>query len=149
MLEPPHTYPNRIVERNSFMKDTWLYHRGDIYLVDLGKPIGSVQGGCRPAVVIQNDIGNQYGPTLIVAPITSRIWKKAEQPTHCRLDKMECLSDSSMVLLEQITTIDKSLIRKYLGKFDKSQMNKIDYCIKISLGLCKIARAEIFTEGKL
>ena len=125
------------------MKDTWTYRRGEIYLADLGKPIGSVQGGCRPVAVIQNDVGNQYGPTLIVAPITSRIWKKAEQPTHYRLEKMECLSESSMVLLEQITTIDKSRVKKYLGKLDKSQMNKIDYCIEISLGLCEIGKVTL------
>ena len=131
------------------MNNNLTYRRGDILLADLGKPIGSVQGGCRPVVVIQNDIGNKYAPTLIVAPITSRIWKKAEQPTHYQLNKLECLSESSMVLLEQITTIDKSRVKKNIGKLDKAQMKKIDYCIEISLGLCEIGKVAISTEGKL
>ena len=117
------------------MKENWNYRRGDIYLVDLGTNVGSVQGGCRPVLLLQNDVGNQYGPTLIVAPITSRVWKKAEQPTHCRLKKMAGLNDNSMVLLEQITTIDKSRVKKHLGSLDKNQMRKVETCIGVSLGL--------------
>ncbi len=117
------------------MKENWKYHRGDIYLVDLGTNIGSEQSGCRPVLVLQNDVGNHYGPTLIVAPITSRTWKKTEQPTHCHLKKMAFLNDCSMVLLEQITTIDKCRIKKYMGALDAEQMSKIDVCIGVSLGL--------------
>ena len=117
------------------MKENWNYRRGDIYLVDLGSNVGSEQGGCRPVLLLQNDVGNHYGPTLIVAPITSRVWKKAEQPTHCRLEKMAGLNDNSMVLLEQITTIDKSRVKKYLGSLDKNQMRKVETCIGVSLGL--------------
>lgn len=131
------------------MNNTLNYRRGDILLADLGKPTGSVQGGCRPVVVIQNDIGNKHAPTLIVAPITSRTWKKAKQPTHYHLDKMDCLSESSMVLLEQITTIDKIRVKKHIGKLDKAQMKKVDYCIEISLGLCEVGKVELTTEGKL
>lgn len=86
-------------------------------------------------LTLQNDIGNHFGPTLIVAPITSRVWKKSEQPTHCRLENIACLNDCSMVLLEQITTIDKSRVKKYMGTLDKIQMRKVDACIAISLGL--------------
>ena len=117
------------------MKENWNYRRGDIYLVDLGKNIGSEQSGCRPVLTLQNDIGNHFGPTLIVAPITSRVWKKTEQPTHYRLENIDCLNDFSMVLLEQITTIDKSRVKKYMGTLDKDQMQKVDTCIGVSLGL--------------
>ena len=117
------------------MKQNWNYRRGDIYLVDLGSNVGSEQGGCRPVLLLQNDVGNHYGPTLIVAPITSRVWKKSEQPTHCRLEKMAGLSENSMVLLEQITTIDKSRVKKYMGTLDKEQMNRVAACIGVSLGL--------------
>ncbi len=117
------------------MKGTYNFRRGDIYLVDLGKKIGSEQSGCRPVVVIQNNVGNHYGPTLIVAPITSQIGKKTEQPTHCRLDSTAYLTNDSMVLLEQITTIDKCRIKKYMGTLDEDQMRKIDACIEVSLGL--------------
>ena len=125
------------------MNNNLTYRRGDILLADLGKPTGSVQGGCRPVVIIQNNIGNKHSPTLIVAPITSRTWKKSKQPTHYHLDKMNCLSESSMVLLEQITTIDKSCVKKYMGKLDKAQMKKDDYCIEISLGLCEIGKVTL------
>ena len=117
------------------MKENWNYRRGDIYLVDLGKNIGSEQSGCRPVLTLLIDIGNPFGPTLIVAPITSRVWKKSEQPTHCRLENIACLNDFSMVLLEQITTIDKSRVKKYMGTLDKDQMQKVDTCIGVSLGL--------------
>ena len=117
------------------MKQNWNYRRGDIYLVDLGSNVGSEQGGCRPVLLLQNDVGNHYGPTLIVAPITSRVWKKSEQPTHCCLEKMAGLNENSMVLLEQITTIDKSRVKKYMGTLDKEQMNRVAACIGVSLGL--------------
>lgn len=119
------------------MKDAWLYRRGDIYLVDLGKHFGSEQGGCRPVLLIQNNVGNYYGPTLIVAPITSRYNKKANQPTHFALVGVENLTSPSMVLAEQILTIDKSRVIKYLGKVSEEQMQNIDKAIMVSLGLDK------------
>lgn len=117
------------------MKDTWLYRRGDIYLVDLGKHYGSEQGGCRPVLLVQNNVGNYYGPTLIVAPITSRFTKKANHPTHFALVGVENLTSPSMVLAEQILTIDKSRVIKYLGKVSEEQMQNIDKAIMVSLGL--------------
>lgn len=67
------------------MNENWNYRRGDIYLADLNPYVGSEQGGTRPVLLLQNDAGNYFCPTLIIAPITSRVWKKSEQPTHCRI----------------------------------------------------------------
>lgn len=117
------------------MKYNWNYRRGDIYLVDLGKNIGSEQGGCRPVLAIQNNVGNHYGPTLIVAPITSRFWKKTNQPTHSVLEGVPNLTSPSVVLTEQIITIDKTRVMKYLGKVSDEQMNNIDKAIMVSLNL--------------
>ena len=117
------------------MKDNWNYRRGDIYLVDLGKNIGSEQGGCRPVWAIKNNVGNHYGPTLIVAQITSRFWKKANQPTHSVLEGVPNLTSPSVVLTEQIITIDKTRVMKYLGKVSDEQMNNIDKAIMVSLNL--------------
>ena len=80
------------------MKENWNYRRGDIYLVDLGTNTGSEQGGCRPVLLLQNDVGNHYAPTLIVAPISSRYWKKSKQPTHSLIEGIENLVSPSVVL---------------------------------------------------
>ena len=117
------------------MNENWNYRRGDIYLADLNPYVGSEQGGTRPVLLLQNDAGNYFCPTLIIAPITSRVWKKTEQPTHCRIENVKYLSDTSMVLLEQIKTIDKRRVKKYMGRLDKEQMSRVDDCIEISLGL--------------
>ena len=117
------------------MKDKRTYRRGDIYLVDLGNHCGSEQGGFRPVVVIQNDIGNKYAPTLIVAPITSRTWKKANQPTHFALVGVDNLVSPSVVLTEQILTIDKSRVIKFIGRISDEQMRSVDKAIKVSLGI--------------
>ena len=111
------------------------YHRGDIYLANLNPFVGSEQGGTRPVLVLQNNIGNFYCPTLIVAPITSRIWKKTEQPTHFYIKDTDFLDDPSIVLLEQIKTIDKRRVKEFIGKLDDDQMCKVNECIEISLGL--------------
>ena len=76
-----------------------------------------------------------FCPTLIVAPITSRVWKKTEQPTHCRIENLNCLNDSSMVLLEQIRTIDKRRVVRYIGRVSREQMDGVNEAIQISLGL--------------
>lgn len=117
------------------MNENWNYRRGDIYLADLNPYVGSEQGGTRPVLLLQNDAGNYFCPTLIIAPITSRVWKKTEQPTHYRIENVKSLNDTSMVLLEQIKTIDKSRVKKYMGRLDREQMRHIDDCIEISLGL--------------
>lgn len=119
------------------MKDTRTYRRGEIYLVDLGKRLGSEQGGCRPAIIVQNDVGNYYGPTLIVVPITSRFYKKPRQPTHYALDGVENLANPSVVLAEQLVTIDKLRVIKYLGKVSEEQMERIARTLEVSLDLCE------------
>lgn len=108
------------------MKENWVYRRGDIYLANLGVPIGSKQGGVRPVVVLQNDVGNFYSPTITVAPLTTKIQKKRSQPTHYFLRKAKGLARSSMVLAEQLDTCDKTCVIRYLGKVSKGQMRGID-----------------------
>lgn len=117
------------------MKENWIYRRGDIYLVDLGTNVGSEQGGCRPVLLLQNDVGNHFAPTLIVAPVSSRYWKKLKQPTHSLIEGIQYLTSPSVVLAEQIITIDKKRVMKYLGKVSEEQMQNIDKAVKISLGL--------------
>lgn len=117
------------------MNENWDYLRGDVYLADLGQHYGSEQGGKRPVLLIQNNVGNRYGPTLIVAPITSRFWKKAEQPTHCRLDGLIFLRGPSVVLAEQIITIDKCRVQKFLGRVNDSQLHDVNTALQISLDL--------------
>lgn len=117
------------------MKENWNYHRGDIYLVDLATNIGSEQGGCRPVLLVQNDIGNHFGPTLIVAPVSSRYWKKSKQPTHTLIEGIQNLSSPSVVLAEQLLTIDKVRVMKYLGKVPEDQMQNVNKAVMVSLGL--------------
>ena len=109
--------------------------RGDLYYADLSPVIGSEQGGVRPVIVIQNNIGNKYSPTIIVAAITSQI-NKAKLPTHIEISANEYgLSKDSVILLEQIRTIDKKRIREKIGCLDNNMMLKVDNSIQISLGL--------------
>lgn len=112
------------------------FHRGDIYFCDFIEQGGSVQSGLRPALIIQNNMGNKYSSTLIVSPITS-IVKKKDQPTHVYLDKNFGLNEESMVMLEQINTVDKEVhIKEYVGSVnDKKVIAEIDKALKISLGL--------------
>ena len=112
----------------------WIYRRGDIYLANLNPFKGSEQGGTRPVLVLQNNDGNYYCPTLIVAPITTKL-KKLNMPTHCYFEKVRGLAEPSMVSLEQIKTIDKSRIQKYLGKITREQMTKVEEAIRESLGM--------------
>lgn len=111
-----------------------MIQRGDIYYADLSPVTGSEQGGLRPVIVIQNDKGNQYSPTVIVAAITSNI-KKTKLPTHIVLPEIEGLSKKSIVLLEQIRTIDKSRLSNKIGSIDSEYMHKINEAILISLGI--------------
>jgi len=112
--------------------------RGEIYLVDLSSSTGSEQSGLRPVLVIQNDIGNKYSPTVIVAAITSKEIE-ASYPIVIKVDEKEGgLDKPSYILLNQIRTIDKKRLRKKLGKLKKETMEKVDIALKISLGLIKI-----------
>jgi|SRR3989344_3890256 len=109
--------------------------RGEIFLAILEPVKGSEQGGIRPVLVIQNDTSNQYSPTTIIAPITSKIYEK-DYPTNVFIKKEESkLDKDSTILLNQIRTIDKSRIKKYISNLNYLIMNKVDLAIKVSLGL--------------
>ncbi len=110
--------------------------RGDIYYADLSPVIGSEQGGVRPVLVIQNDVGNKYSPTVIVAAITSQI-NKAKMPTHIEINGDEYgLTKDSVILLEQIRTIDKKRLKEKTGHVDEELLDSISRALKISIGLC-------------
>ena len=110
--------------------------RGDIFYADLSPVIGSEQGGVRPVLVIQNDIGNKYSPTVIVAAITSQI-NKAKMPTHIEINGEEYgLTKDSVILLEQIRTIDKKRLKEKTGHIDDNLLFGISRALKISVGLC-------------
>ena len=107
--------------------------RNEIYYADLNPVIGSEQGGVRPVLVIQNDMGNKYSPTTIVAAITSR-QTKAKLPTHIEIGE-EVFEKDSVVLLEQIRTVDKSRLKEYVGTLDNRTMDRVNKAISISVGL--------------
>ena len=109
--------------------------RGDIYYADLSPIIGSEQGGVRPVLIIQNDVGNRHSPTIICAAITSRM-NKAKLPTHIEISSGRYhLVKDSVILLEQIRTIDKQRLREYVCHVDSRMMGKVNHAIQISLGL--------------
>ena len=109
--------------------------RGDIYYADLSPVVGSEQGGMRPVLIVQNDIGNKYSPTEIAAAITRR-QSKAKLPTHITIDAQNCgLSKDSVVLLEQVRTIDKQRLKEKMGELDKSTMYGINQALSVSFGL--------------
>lgn len=109
--------------------------RGDIYYADLSPVIGSEQGGIRPVLIVQNNIGNKYSPTVIAAAITSQI-NKAKLPTHIEIRAEDYgLSKDSVILLEQIRTIDKKRLREKIGHLDTKNMHKVNDAIEISFGL--------------
>ena len=121
---------------------------GDLYLANLGVPVGSKQGGVRPVVVLQNDVGNYYAPTITIAPLTSKIEKKRKQPTHFFLRKAKGLAKPSMVLAEQLDTCDKICVIRYLGRVSKGQMRGIDEAVRIQLGYYIPEQAEKKRQGK-
>ncbi len=112
-----------------------MVKRGDIFYADLSPVVGSEQGGVRPVLVIQNDIGNKYSPTVICAAITSQI-NKAKLPTHVEIIATEYdLVKNSVILLEQIRTIDKKRLKEKICNLDKNLMKEVDKSIKVSFGL--------------
>lgn len=112
-----------------------IIKRGDIYYADLSPVVGSEQGGVRPVLIIQNDIGNKYSPTVIATAITSQM-NKAKMPTHIELDANEYgLSKDSVVLAEQIRTIDKKRLKEKIGHLDDKLMTKVNEALEISFGL--------------
>ncbi len=109
--------------------------RGDIFYADLSPVVGSEQGGLRPVLIVQNDVGNKYSPTVIAAAITSRM-SKAHLPTHIDIYAEQVgLQKDSVVLLEQIRTIDKRRLKEKMGHLDDSVMSAVDNAISISFGL--------------
>ncbi len=115
--------------------DNMNIKRGDIFYADLSPVVGSEQGGVRPVLIVQNDVGNRFSPTVIAAAITSKT-EKNKLPTHIEVDARECgLSRDSVVLLEQVRTLDKRRLRDKMGSLDKADMNKIDGAITVSFGL--------------
>ena len=109
--------------------------RGEIYYADLSPVVGSEQGGVRPVLIVQNDVGNRHSPTVIAAAITSQK-EKAKLPTHISLNAQSCgLSKDSVVLLEQIRTIDKRRLKERMGEIDSVSMSKINDALTISFGL--------------
>ncbi len=109
--------------------------RGDIFYADLSPVVGSEQGGMRPVLIIQNDVGNKFSPTVIAAAITSQ-QSKSKLPTHIKLDTKYCgLSKNSVVLLEQIRTLDKVRLKEKIGYIDRIYMNRINRALSVSFGL--------------
>ena len=112
-----------------------MIKRGDIYYADLRPVVGSEQGGVRPVLIIQNDAGNRHSPTVICAAITSRM-NKAKLPTHVELSARECdISKDSVILLEQIRTIDKQRLKEKVCHLDERTLYRVDRALKISLEL--------------
>ena len=111
-----------------------MIKRGELYYADLSPVVGSEQGGVRPVLVVQNDVGNKYSPTVIAAAVTSRI-NKAKLPTHIELSAIDYgLSKDSVVLLEQIRTLDKKRLKERIGELPLSTMKKVNEALLISLG---------------
>lgn len=112
-----------------------IVKRGEIYYADLSPVIGSEQGGIRPVLIVQNNVGNKYSPTVIVAAITSQI-NKAKMPTHIEIDAQHFgLSKDSVILLEQIRTLDKKRLKEKIGTADIDVMDKVNEALVISFGL--------------
>ncbi len=109
--------------------------RGDIYYADLSPVVGSEQGGIRPVLIVQNDVGNRFSPTVIAAAITSQK-DKARLPTHIQVDSVGSgLAKDSIVLLEQIRTIDKKRLKEHMGRLDDFSMKRVNQALQVSFGL--------------
>lgn len=108
--------------------------RGDLFYADLNPVVGSEQGGIRPVLVIQNDVGNYFSPTVVAAAITSRKAKNS-LPTHILLENVPGLASTSLLLLEQLRTIDRKRLRGYIGRISKEKMLEIDAALAISIGI--------------
>ena len=115
-----------------------IVKKGDLFFADLSPVVGSEQGGVRPVLVVQNDVGNKYSPTIIVAAVTSQT-SKAKLPTHVELKATQGgLSKNSVVLLEQLRTIDKQRLKERIGSLDDRQIPVVDEALGISLGIANL-----------
>lgn len=110
-------------------------YRGEMYFADLNPVKGSEQGGYRPVLVIQNNVGNLFSPTVIVAALSGKINTKADLPTHHIIRKYAGLDEESMILLEQIRTVDKKRLHNYIGQLNEEDMEQVNRCLAISLEL--------------
>ena len=108
--------------------------RGELFYADLNPVVGSEQGGIRPVLVIQNDVGNYFSPTVVAAAITSRKAKNS-LPTHILLENVPGLAPTSLLLLEQLRTIDRKRLRGYIGRISKEKMLEVDAALAISIGI--------------
>ena len=109
--------------------------RGEIYYADLSPVVGSEQGGIRPVLIVQNDVGNKHSPTVIAAAITSKK-EKSQLPTHISVSAQSCgLSKDSVVLLEQVRTLDKRRLKERMGELDSSSMAQVNNALQVSFGL--------------
>ena len=108
--------------------------RGDLFYADLNPVVGSEQGGIRPVLVIQNDVGNHFSPTVVAAAITSRKAKNS-LPTHILLENVPGLAPTSLLLWEQLRTIDRKRLRGYIGRISKEKMLEVDAALAISIGI--------------
>ncbi len=111
--------------------------RGDIYYAELNPVVGSEQGGIRPVLIISNDIGNSHSPTVIIAAITGKTQTKAKLPTHTEVKDVEGLGRDSIILLEQIRTIDKQRLKNHMGTMPNNIMARVDKALAISLAMTK------------
>lgn len=111
-----------------------MIKRGDIYYADLSPVVGSEQGGLRPVLIVQNDIGNKFSPTVIAAAITSQT-NKSKMPTHIPLNENCGLSRESVILLEQVRTLDKTRLKEKMGHIGEETMQQVNQAISVSLGL--------------
>lgn len=112
-----------------------IVKRGDIFYADLSPVVGSEQGGVRPVLIVQNDVGNKYSPTVIAAAVTSQI-NKAKMPTHIEIDAAAYgLAKDSVILMEQIRTIDKKRLKEKIGHLDDELMEKVNDALAISFGI--------------
>ena len=122
---------SKSMERIMFM----LVKRGEIYYADLSPVVGSEQGGMRPVLIVQNDVGNRHSPTVIAAAITSQK-DKSKLPTHISINANQCgLAKDSIVLLEQVRTLDKQRLKERMGELDGGSMSKVDNALSVSFGL--------------
>lgn len=116
------------------MDNKTIFKRGDMFYADMPQGVGSEQSGYRPVIILQNDVGNKHSTTVIVAPLTSVSHTKAKLPTHYIMKAESGLEKPSIVLLEQIHTIDKQRLQKYIGKASDKALAGIEYALAISLG---------------
>ena len=117
-----------------------IVKKGDLFFADLSPVVGSEQGGVRPVLVVQNDVGNKYSPTIIVAVVTSQTGK-AKLPTHVQLEATQGgLSKNSVVLLEQLRTIDKQRLKERIGALSESQIPDVEKALSVSLGIANLTQ---------